>query len=200
MKKTAMLFALLAGALLATQASAQGAYAGVGVLQASTTTAEDFAAVFIGPGGSADGSASSFKVYAGYQWASRFGVEAGYYDLGTYEVSTFGVKTDEFATTAFAISGTYALPMGTSFDLGFKFGIAFTNADYTCFSACGYPLISSGRSSSAGLFGVGVGWRLAPNFGLRADFEYFTGVEHSVGGIIGIYDYPTWSLSGEVRF
>jgi len=200
MKKTVLLFALLAGALLATQASAQGAYAGIGVLQASTNNAEDFAAVFIGPGGSADGSASSFKLYAGYQWASRFGVEAGYYDLGTYGVSTFGVKTDEFATTAFTISGTYAIPMGASVDLNLKFGIAFTNADYTCLTGCGYPLISSGRSSSAGLFGAGVGWRLAPHFGLRADFEYFTGVEHSVGGNIGIYDYATWSLSAEARF
>jgi hypothetical protein len=200
MKKTALLFALLAGALLAAQASAQGAYAGAGVMQVSTNTAEDFAAVFIGPGSSADGSASSFKLYAGYQWASRFGVEAGYYDLGTYSVSTFGVKTDEFATTAFTISGTYAIPMGTSVDLNLKFGIAFTNADYTCLAAgCGFAT-SSGRSSSAGLFGAGVGWRLAPNFGLRADFEYFTGVEHSVPGGIGIFDYATWSLSGEVRF
>jgi len=200
MKKTALLFALLVGALPATQASAQGAYAGVGVLQASTNNAQDFAAFIVGPGGSADGSASGFKLYAGYQWQSRFGVEAGYYDLGTYAVSTFGVKTDEFATTAFAISGTYAIPMGTSVDLNFKFGIAFTNADYTCLTGCGYPFISSGRSSSAGLFGAGVGWRFAPNFGLRGDFEYFTGVEHSVAGNLGIYDYATWSLSGEVRF
>jgi len=200
MKKTALLFALLAGALLATQASAQGAYAGIGVLQASTNNAEDFAAVFIGPGSSADGSASSFKLYAGYQWASRFGVEAGYYDLGTYEVSTFGVKTDEFATTAFVISGTYAMPIGTSVDINFKLGIAFTDADYTCLTGCGYPFISSGRSSSAGLFGAGVGWRLAPHFALRADFEYFTEVEHLAAGSFGIYDYTTWSLSGEVRF
>ena len=200
MKKTAFLLALLAGALLAAQANAQGGYAGAGVLQVSTNNAEDFAAFFIGPGGSADGSANGFKVYAGYQWPARFGIEAGYYDLGTYEVSTFGVKTDEFATTAFVISGTYAMPIGTSVDINFKLGIAFTDADYTCLTGCGYPFISSGRSSSAGLFGAGVGWRLAPHFGLRADFEYFTGVEHSAAGSFGIYDYATWSLSGEVRF
>ncbi len=115
-------------------------------------------------------------------------------------MKTFGVKTDEFATTAFVLSGTYAMPIGTSVDINFKLGIAFTNADYTCLAGCGYPFISSGRSSSAGLFGAGVGWRLARHFGLRADFEYFTGIEHSVAGNIGIYDYATWSLSGEVRF
>ena len=200
MKQTALLLALLAGALLAAQANAQGAYAGAGVLQASTNNAEDFAAFVIGPGGSADGSANGFKVYAGYQWPARFGIEAGYYDLGTYDVTSFGVKTDEFATTAFAISGTYAMPIGTSVDISFKLGIAFTNADYTCVSACSFPFISSCRSSTAGLFGAGVGWRLARHFGLRADFEYFTGIEHSAAGRIGIYDYATWSLSGEVRF
>ena len=61
-------------------------------------------------------------------------------------------------------------------------------------------LLAAQANAQGGYAGAGVGWRLARHFGLRADFEYFTGVEHSVAGSIGIYDYATWSLSGEVRF
>jgi OOP family OmpA-OmpF porin len=200
MRKIAGLAMLLAGILLAPQVSAQGAYAGIGVLSASTSNAEDFAAVFIGPGGSADGSATGLKVFGGYQWPNRFGVEAGYYDLGSYDVRTSGVKSDEFAATAFAISGTYALPMGPGFDLNFKLGLAFTNVDYSCLSGCSFPFVNTGRSGTAGLLGIGVDWRFAPNVSLRADFESFGGVEHSVGGNIGTYDYRTLSLSSQFRF
>jgi hypothetical protein len=204
MKKIAFLAALLAGTLLGAQAHAQsrvsGGYFGVGALQSYTNNATDFAALSIGFGGSADSNATGMKVYGGYVWPQRFGIEVGYYDLGTYDVFTFGAKSDEFKTSAFTVSGTYSLPINPSVGVLFKLGAAFTDVDYRCFSACGWPYINTSHSDIAGLFGVGLGWRLAQNFSVRADWEYFGGVTHSVGGLLANYDYSTVSISGQFHF
>jgi hypothetical protein len=204
-KTFACLAALLAGALLGgaqahAQARVSGGYVGVGAMQAYTNNATDFAALAIGFGGSADSNATGYKVYGGYVWPQRFGFEVGWYDLGSYDVFTFGVKSDEFKTSALAFSGTYSLPINPSVDARFKVGLAFTNVDYRCSSACGWPYISTSHSDIASLLGAGVGWRLAQNFSVRLDWEYFGGVAHSVGGVLALYDYNTFSLAGQFHF
>jgi len=45
-----------------------------------------------------------------------------------------------------------------------------------------------------------VGWRIAPNFSLRLDHEYFGGVKHAVGNMEADYAYSALSLSAQVRF
>jgi hypothetical protein len=182
------------------QAQTPGGYAGIGVMAVSTDNARDFASIFIGSGGSADKSAGGLKLYGGYQWPNRFGIEAGLYNLGTYEVLASGTKSDEFEVSALAVSGTYAIPMGTSSDLTLKLGLAFTNVDYTCLSSCGGIFVNTSKSGVAGLLGGGVGWRITPKFSLRADLELFGGVNHSVGGLEAEYGYGALSLSGQVKF
>lgn len=202
MRKILPLLAAIAAACLIAPAQAQstGAYIGVGVMSVSTDNARDFAAAVNGPGGSADDSANGLKIYGGYLWPSRFGVEAGYYDLGKYDVRAFGAETDEFEVSAFSISGVYALPMGANFDLNLKLGLAFTKVDYTCMAGCGFPFVSTSKSGTSGLLGAGVGWNVVPNFSLRADFEYFSAVPHAAGGQEAEYGYSAFSLSGQVRF
>jgi opacity protein-like surface antigen len=204
MKKIAFLAALLAGTLLAAQAHAQarstGAYFGAGAMQTYTDNASEFAYFSIPFGGSGDGSATGFKVYGGYVWPARFGIEVGYYDLGTYDVFTFNTKSDEFKTTALAFSGTYSLPLNPSAEVLFKFGLAFTDVDYRCFSACGWPYVNTSHSDISPLMGIGIGWRIAPSFSVRADWEYFGLVTHSVGGMIAEYDYSAVSIAGQFHF
>lgn len=204
MRKIAFVVALFASALLASQAHAQaggtGGYLGAGVMQTYTDNATEFAFFAIGFGGDADSKATGYKVYGGYVWPARFGFEVGWYDLGTYEVRTLGVKSDEFKTTALALSGTYSMPINPKVDVLFKLGIAFTDADYRCLSACGWPFVDTSHSDIAGLMGIGLGWRIAPNFSVRGDWEYFGGVVHSVGGMIGEYGYSTFSLAGQFHF
>jgi hypothetical protein len=203
MKQIACLAALLAGALISVQAHAQGrtgAYFGAGAMQTYTDNATDFAWLSIPAGGSADSTATGFKVFGGYVWPARFGIEVGYYDLGTYDVYTFGAKSDDFSTTALAFSGTYSLPINPSVDVLFKLGLAFTDAKYQCYSACGWPYVNTSHSDIAGLMGIGLGWRLAPSFSVRADWEYFGGVAHSVGGMIGEYGYSAVSIAGQFHF
>lgn len=204
MKRIAFLVALLASALFAAQAHAQsrgtGGYFGAGVMQTYTDNATEFAFFAIPAGGSADSTSTGFKIFGGYVWPARFGIEVGYYDLGTYDVQTFGVKSDEFRTTALAFSGTYSMPINPSVDLMFKLGLAFTDADYRCLSSCGWPFVDTSHSDLAGLMGIGLGWRIAPNFAVRADYEYFGGVVHSVGGMIGEYGYSAVSIAGQFHF
>lgn len=199
MRKILPLLAALAAACLVTPAQAQtdGGYAGIGVMTVSTDNARDFAATFATSG---DGSANGLKIYGGYLWPSRFGIEVGYYDLGSYEVRTGTAKSDEFKTNAMAVSGVYATPFAGNFDFNAKLGIAFTNVDYSCVTGCGGIFVNTGKSGVAGVFGAGVSWRVAPNFSLRADYEVIGGVTHSVGGLEADYGYGALSLSGQVKF
>jgi hypothetical protein len=204
MKRVACFVALLASALFAAQAHAQsrgtGGYFGAGVMQVYTDNATEFAYFSIPAGGSADGTATGFKIYGGYVWPARFGFEVGYYDLGTFNAYTFGTKSDEFNTTALAFSGTFSLPINPSVDVAFKLGFAYTDVDYRCFSLCGWPYVNTSHTDIAALMGVGLDWRIASNFSVRADWEYFGGVVHYVGSMIGEYDYSAVSISGQFRF
>jgi len=205
MKTTLSLLAALAAVFLMSPAQAQmrgqGGYVGVGAMSVTTDNATDFAAVFIGPGGSADDSATAMKVYGGYVFPNRFGIEGGYYDLGSYDVRTGGAKSDEFKVNAFAVSGTYTLPFGGAFDANFKLGLAFTNVDYTCVTGCGGFFVNTSNSGVAGLLGAGVGWNASRNFSVRGDLEIFSGVPHKIGTLPDAnYDYTSLSVSAQYRF
>jgi hypothetical protein len=204
MKRIAFFVALFAGALLASQAHAQsrgtGAYLGAGVMQVYTDNATEFAYFAIPAGGSADSTATGFKIFGGYVWPARFGIEVGYYELGTFSAYTFGTKSDEFNTTALAFSGTFSLPINPSVDVLLKLGFAYTDVDYRCFSLCGGSFVNTSHTDIAGLMGIGLDWRIASNFSVRADWEYFGGVVHSVGGMIGEYGYSAVSIAGQFRF
>lgn len=204
MKRIAWFVALLAGVLVGAQAHAQsrvsGGYFGAGVMQTYTDNATEFAWSAIGFGGSADSNATGMKVYGGYVWPARFGVEVGYYDLGTYDVFTFGAKSDEFKTSALAISGTYSLPLNPSLGLQFKLGLAFTDSQYRCFSSCSWPYVNTSNSDIAGIMGIGLGWRVAQSFSLHADWEYLGGVVHQVGSLQGEYGYSAFSIAGQFHF
>jgi hypothetical protein len=196
---TLMLLAALADAFLMTPAQAQtpGGYAGIGVMSVSTENARDFAATYATSG---DGSSTGFKAYGGYLWPSRLGIEIGYYDLGSYDVRTGTAKSDEFAVNAFAISGVFAWPIANKFDFNAKLGLAFTNVDYTCVTSCGGIFVNTNKSGIAGVLGAGMGWRVAPNFSLRADLVFIGDVTHSVGGLEADYAYDALSFSGQVKF
>jgi len=201
MKKIRILLVMLTSAFLATPALAQsaGGYVGAGFLSASTNNASDFATAFNGPTGSGDKSATGLKVYGGYMWG-RYGVEAGYYGLGTYEVKLGGTKTDEFKTTALTVSGVGSWPLGTAFNLNGKLGLAFTSVDYTCVVGCGGLFVNTSKSGVSTLLGIGLGWQATKDFSLRADLELFTGVKHGVSTVEAKYGYTAFSVSGQYNF
>ena len=204
MRKAAFFVALLASALLAAQAHAQargtGGYFGAGAMQVYTDNATEFAYFAIPAGGSADSSATGFKIFGGYVWPSRFGVEVGYYDLGTYSAYTFSTKSDEFKSSALAFSGTFSMPINPSVDVLLKLGFAYSDVDYRCFAFCGGNFVDTSHTDIAALMGIGLDWRIAANFSVRADWEYFGGVIHYTGGLMGEYSYSAVSIAGQFRF
>ena len=101
---------------------------------------------------------------------------------------------------AFTVSAVFATPIGRNFDFNAKLGIAFTKADYTCLTLCAFPYVNTSKSGTAGVLGAGLGWRLAPNFSLRADYEYFGGVRQTVGNLEADYAYGALSLSAQLKF
>jgi hypothetical protein len=195
MKKILLLPILAVSFAVPAQAQTQGAYLGAGALHASTDNARDFA---LATGSTAaDKSASGVKVYGGYLW-NQYGVEAGYYDLGTYDVMTGAVKSDDFKVSAFTVSGVLAIPLGSRVTFNGKLGIAFTSAKYRCYAFCLFP--DTNESDIAAIFGAGIGWRLAPHITLRADLESIGDVSHAAGLNTGQYPYSVLSISGQVNF
>ena len=197
MKRILLLPLVAAFFAIPAQAQTQGGYFGLGALTASTENARDFAAAFGGTG--ADKTAQGVKAYGGYLW-HQYGIEAGYYDLGTYEVRSGAAKTDDFKVSAFTVSGVLALPLGSNVTLNGKLGIAFTSAKYRCYlvSCTGTP--DTNESDVAAIFGGGIGWRPVRNFTLRADLESIGEVSHAAGLNTGLYPYTVFSISGQVNF
>lgn len=199
MRKAALGFCVLAGACLsgAAHAQMQGGFFGAGVLKANTDNAREFAAATFAD--SADKSADGFKVYGGYLW-NQFGIEGGYYDLGTYDVNFGGAKSDDFSVSAFTIAGVLALRMTNALTFNAKAGLAFTSVDYRCFQACGGNFVDTSDSDVAGVFGAGLAWRVTRNFTLRADYESIGNISHSVGLLEESFPYTVLSISAQINF
>ena len=200
MRKILLLFAACAAGLAApvhAQMQMQGGYFGVGALTATTDNAREFALTFGGTG--ADKRADGLKIYGGYLWR-QIGVEAAYYDLGTYDVRMGTAKSDDFSVSAFTVSGVLAVPLGPSFYLNGRLGIAFTSADYRCFQLCGGNFVDTSESGVAGLIGGGIGWRITPSLSLRADYESIGRVSHAVGLLEAEFDYQVLAVSLQAHF
>jgi opacity protein-like surface antigen len=180
MKKAAILIAALAGLLLAAQAQAQapgqGFYLGGGIGTVwsdggsifSTTVNEDAS-----PGG---------KIYFGYMQDENWGMEIGIHSLGKYESQLAGVPSDEFKTAAVSISGVYTKPLfDTGYNVNVRLGLAFTQAEYRCLSACTSLLPDTKKRGVSGTIGLGIGAKLTQALSMRVDFDHFGSVKHAVG-------------------
>lgn len=193
MKRTAILIAALAGALLAAHAQAQQpgqrGYLGIGYGSVwsnggsffSTTINEDTVA-----GG---------KIYAGYMTSEFLGLEVGLYNLGKYEVFLLGTKTDEFKTTAVSVAGVLAVPLGGGYYFNGRLGLAFTNVEYDCLQLCDSTFFDTKKRGTSGLLGIGFGARLAQSVEMRIDYDHFGGVHHAVGNTEYTESYDILSVN-----
>lgn len=181
MKRTAILIAVLAGALLAAHAQAQEpgqSYFGIGYGAVWSDSASPYANTLD------DGTTAGAKIYAG-SMQERFGLELGLYHLGEFEVNLLGAKLAETRTTAAAVSGVMATPLGGGYTFHAKLGLAFTQAEFTCSGAqCATqspPGVNTKKRGMSGLFGLGVGAKMGQNVLMRIDFEHFGNVHHQIG-------------------
>jgi OOP family OmpA-OmpF porin len=173
MKKILMAVAIT-GAIVSAPASAQWyAGAGVGAAEAKLGTFSPAAGV------SVNGSSShetSWKLIGGYQLTPIWGMEAQYSDLGrsNYSLSdASGSGNGTYKAYQWSFAGTGTIPFGGDF-YGFgKLGI--TSNHLTMSGACtpaNCYTAGSGNKSDL-LAGLGVGYNINKNIGVRFEYENF---------------------------
>lgn len=98
-----------------------------------------------------DGSQASWKLYGGYQFNPTWGLEAGYTDLGHHR----GADTESLS-----LAGTGTRALGDRWSLFGKLGAASNRTD-----------LPGASSHTDLLLGVGVGYSMSKNLGLRLEYE-----------------------------
>jgi len=149
LKLAATLVAALAASSGTLAQSGSGAYAGISIGDAA-----DFGTVV--------------KLYGGAPLDPRFGWEVQYTDFGSVNEQTpFGTAK----ASASALGGSLVghLPLQTNLSGFGKIGVHFVNAKA---SLAG---VSASDTSTELGFGVGLLWQVAPQWGLRAEFENIGG-------------------------
>lgn len=125
-------------------------------LAATLVSAPASAQIYLGAGvaeSRTDKDENAWKLYAGYQFTPTWGVELGYTDLGTY-------RRADIESWSLALTGT--MPLSQHWSLLGKVGEAANSASF------------SGSSDRTDLyFGLGVGYAMSKNFGLRIEYENF---------------------------
>lgn len=155
--------------------------------------ADDLLGIYVGAGvGRADvrqdyyqidGSATGWKLLAGWRPISLLGVEAEYADLGSKGVNTFAgsthVSTDAKASGAYVL-GYLPVPLPW-IDIYGKVGVARVKADTSAYDNpgydnCGLPCIppSIDSSKNAVAWGAGLQFKL-DRWAARVDYERFDG-------------------------
>ncbi len=95
----------------------------------------------------------SWKLYGGYQFNPTWGAELGYNDLGSYRGGDI---------ESWTLAGTGTLPLNAQWSLLAKLGAAFNR-----------PTFAGASDHTGVLVGLGVGYSINRNLGLRLEYEDF---------------------------
>jgi len=114
------------------------------------------AEMYVGVGAGAtktDNNENSWKLYTGIQFTPTWGLELGYTGLGSYR----GADIESWT-----LAGTGTMPMGDGWSLLGKLGAASNRPDF-----------SGASNHTDWLVGIGVGYSMTKNLGLRLEYEDF---------------------------
>lgn len=149
--------------------------------------------------GSLDDKDTGWKVFAGYQFNQYIAIEGGYYDLGkvTFNgvLTTGPVTSGSFKSKAYALSAVGSLPVGDSFALLARLGLA--RGDQKGTVIVGGVGASASDDSTEFTYGLGLRYDLTRNMALRAQWERFRVGGTNVGGK---NDVDLYSLDFVYRF
>lgn len=170
MKK--IVFALIAGAAVATAAQAQDSNAPRGYIGIGAATADhQYSINGINNTGN-DGYKASAKVFGGYEFNNTWGLEAGYTDFRSSNfnyTTTAGVNgsgSSDGHATYLAAKGN--VPMNDQFSLYGKLGVENTHANFSTNTGL------SGSRSDTGAYGaLGVQYNLNKQVSLNAEYERY---------------------------
>lgn len=133
------------------------------------------AQLYVGAGVGAaktDSHETSGKIYVGYQLTPIWGTELGYNDLNRYRGSDI---------ESWTLAGTGARPLGLNWSLLGKLGVASNR-----------PHFAGAENKTDLLVGIGMGYAMSRNIGMRLEYENFgklsdnDGVNNSRGRNLGL--------------
>jgi OOP family OmpA-OmpF porin len=141
--------------------------------------------------GAVDNNELGWKLFAGYRFSKRIGLEVGYVDLiNDYDAPTFEGVSDGtgssfvsfpdgpvsvgLSPTGYFAEGVGYLPLGKALSIFGKVGLVRWDAETTVQDLNGESVRQS--SGTDPVFGAGVEYRLKHGLALRAEYEVFTKV------------------------
>ena len=119
-----------------------------------------------------DAYRTSYNLFGGYQFTRNFGVELAYNDFGDYRGANLDPWYRDARAAALSAAAIGTLSLTENWDVIGKFGF------------------TSNRTRSAGssrnrnfLAGVGVGYNITPQMGVRLEYEDFGNLPNDYNGI-----------------
>ncbi len=106
------------------------------------------------------GNKTSVGIFGGYNFNSNFAAELSYRNLGDID---FGPVTVKAKQTAISVIGAY--PLNTEFKVYARLGYNDLKAEAE------YKGNKASRSTTGGLFGLGLSYQFAPNVVGRVEFQ-----------------------------
>ena len=131
---------------------------------------------------------TAYGAYVGYNFTPSWGAEVEYLDSSKEDVKINGVKVNEVSTNTAGVYGTYKynFPASNVYAKG-KLGFAQTQVD------SGYD--KQDETGIAG--GVGLGYNLAPNAALEAEYSRLPSVDLARGNSV---DTDLWTIGAHYKF
>jgi len=108
-----------------------------------------------------DSTKTSWKLYGGLQFNPTWGMELAYTDLGSYRGSN---------VESWSLAGTATMPLNERWSVLGKLG-----------AAANRPHFAGASNHTDLLAGVGVGYTMTKNVGLRLEYEEFGKLSNSAG-------------------
>lgn len=205
MKKIGTIIALLAGVLLGGQAFAQApgqSYFGASFGSVWTDGGSPYSINVVN-----EDTSAGFKAFAGSMLWNKFGLEVGYYNLGTYETVFTGSNQPfmEAETSAFTVNGVYTTPLGPGYAFHAKAGLAFTLYEASCrdaavCAASSPVMVNTKTRGVSGMLGIGISANLSKDLALRMDFEHIGSVHEAVGNTDFKDGYDFFSVGLQFTF
>jgi hypothetical protein len=136
-------------------------------------------------GGACDRRAAGVRLAAGWDFASRWSVEALYLDAGRFTASDLTAGGVPFRGRAdvsgFGATVGYGFPLGNAFTITAHIGFASVKAD---FKPGPPPAIAGGKTTTQFLGGLSGTWRLSRSWSARFDWDHTRGRMNRFNGDI----------------
>jgi OmpA-OmpF porin, OOP family len=165
-----------------------------------------------------DSKDTAFGVFGGYQFGRWFAVEGAFNHFGKSSIDyaylyedAFGALevngSSELKAHAFSLAGLLTIPLGESFSLGLRAGVAYSNLDsrsaVTTRFDDGESEFTRARTSEgniAPVFGANLEYAISPGFSVRADWQRFNDVGKGIQSGFDGFDIDSLNLSIIKRF